>query len=173
MDCYISVGLWFMNSRVKKGVTVDELSKRLGITQTHIYGIEKGLRWPSGLLVRKFCDVMEVDFPLLAEEQPETKKKASPKKQPSKKPENLRDWFSDELFKKWLKLYDQDFIDREILKAEAWLMTHKHRSPKSKRGFSQFMGSWLNRSWDDKGRLNSRNAGKSNTNNGVRDVKLV
>lgn len=47
----------------------------------------------------------------------------------------------------WLKLYPVEYVTREIVKADEWLSRNPRRAPKSTKGWSTFMTSWLNRGW--------------------------
>lgn len=50
---------------------------------------------------------------------------------------------------RWLKLYpDIDWVKREILKMIAWLENNPKKRPKSPRGKSGFITSWLARGWE-------------------------
>jgi len=71
-------------------------------------------------------------------------------------PELLNNFDSDELLKKvsersqkrWLKLYDAPYIKRELVKMCNWLEINPQKARKTPRGFSQFISTWLDRSWD-------------------------
>lgn len=49
-------------TRIKKGVTQEELATRLGTTQSFISKCERGERRIDLVEVRLFCEALEVDF---------------------------------------------------------------------------------------------------------------
>lgn len=59
-----------------------------------------------------------------------------------------KDGFKDFFNEKLLKLYPQDYIDREKIKMELWLTTNPQKNPKSTRGWTRFITGWLERGWD-------------------------
>jgi hypothetical protein len=62
------------------------------------------------------------------------------------KSDSLKKRLSREIQKSWLELYPGDFIEKEIKKAEAWLIANKQKAPKS--NFDRFMNSWLAKGWE-------------------------
>jgi hypothetical protein len=49
----------------------------------------------------------------------------------------------------WLELYPEpDFLRRELLAMVGWCATNPHKSRRTARGWSTFIGGWLRRSWD-------------------------
>jgi len=54
---------------------------------------------------------------------------------------------SYEIQEAWLKLFeDKVWIQKEIDKANNWLILNKHKS--RKRNFGMYFNTWLNKSWD-------------------------
>lgn len=51
-----------------------------------------------------------------------------------------------ELCNIWAETYDKEYIESELKKAKAWLITNSHKAPKSNLG--RFLNSWLMRSWE-------------------------
>lgn len=49
---------------------------------------------------------------------------------------------------KLLELYPQEYLDREKVKMELWLVNNSHKKPKSDRGMIRFVTGWLSRGWD-------------------------
>lgn len=50
--------------------------------------------------------------------------------------------------KGWLKLYDIDYIKREIIKAVGWISANKAKASKPGPGANRFMSGWLDRGWE-------------------------
>ena len=59
----------------------------------------------------------------------------------------------------WLKLYEQEFVVREIIRAVDWLRNNPRKAPRDwrrprspsqgpSRGLAQFFGGWLSRGWE-------------------------
>jgi hypothetical protein len=69
--------------------------------------------------------------------------------EPTEKEESLLNKTSELVRKKILELYtDSEFISGELKKMEIWLATNPERSPKSQRGWSNFVSKWLSRGWE-------------------------
>lgn len=55
---------------------------------------------------------------------------------------------SDNIKKRWLELYpDQEFIKREMLKAKNWCEINPIKKPRTEKGWSRFLSSWLEKGW--------------------------
>lgn len=48
---------------------------------------------------------------------------------------------------RWSKLYEQDFINREVVKAFGWYQDNQRKKPKTIKGWSMALSSWLERGW--------------------------
>jgi transcriptional regulator with XRE-family HTH domain len=48
--------------RIKKGLTVIELAKKVGITRTSLYNYEKGKQFPSPTIIAKIAQVLDCDI---------------------------------------------------------------------------------------------------------------
>ena len=47
----------------------------------------------------------------------------------------------------WNKLYEPEFVEREIVKAVVWLNANPRKARKSVNGFKTFLASWFDRGW--------------------------
>jgi hypothetical protein len=59
-----------------------------------------------------------------------------------------KDSFKDFFNAKLLELYPQDYLDREKIKMEIWLVNNPLKNPKSQRGWTRFITGWLERGFD-------------------------
>lgn len=62
----------------------------------------------------------------------------------------IRDTIPIARWREILKIYDgdEDFIKAEASKMAVWVDANRHRAPKSRRGWSNFITSWLSRGWE-------------------------
>lgn len=61
---------------------------------------------------------------------------------------------SEHTKRRWMALYeDSDWIKRELVKAIGWYFDNPRKKPKSVRGWSMALSSWLERSWSKKAKF--------------------
>ncbi len=48
--------------RIKKGLTVIELAKKVGITRTSLYNYENGTQFPSPTIIARIAQVLDCDI---------------------------------------------------------------------------------------------------------------
>ena len=48
--------------RIKKGLTVIELAKKVGISRISLYNYEKGTQFPSPTIIAKIAQVLDCDI---------------------------------------------------------------------------------------------------------------
>lgn len=61
--------------------------------------------------------------------------------------EELQKFFSQKTLSVWLKLYNQEYINREFIKMTAWFIANPGETKKTHRGWSRFVSGWLDRGW--------------------------
>ncbi len=52
------------------------------------------------------------------------------------------------LLKSWSDTYPKEYLEIEFKKARSWIYANDHKTPRSERGWSTFLNSWLNRGWE-------------------------
>jgi hypothetical protein len=55
---------------------------------------------------------------------------------------------SQKVQRSWLKLYDVEFIEKQLIHMNIWLMNNSAKKPRSQTGYSKFCTGWLSRSFD-------------------------
>lgn len=64
------------------------------------------------------------------------------------KVEDLLSFISQAQWDNWAKVYDAEFMKRELVKMCSWLLANPNKNRKSEKGLAQFVNSWLSRGWD-------------------------
>lgn len=56
-----------------------------------------------------------------------------------------------DIMEAWCKIYnDEDFLNREVDKSFAWMLTNPQKSTRTPRGWRQFYNNWFRNAWDDR-----------------------
>jgi hypothetical protein len=65
--------------------------------------------------------------------------------------ENLKPKIKIDLCNSWAEIYPKDFIDEQLKKSKAWILSNPHKAPKS--NYGRFLTTWLSNGWERERKL--------------------
>lgn len=65
------------------------------------------------------------------------------------KVEKFQEIIPDKNWENWLKLYEKNYLQQELIKATSWLLANPAKNRRTRRGLMKFLNNWFNRGWDD------------------------